>query len=196
MVPAKVNSKVYQGSTFNQVLRLESPTKTYKAITAITKDAPLVVTSTAHGVPTGWRFRVTNVVGMKEVNLATDVYYTATDTTANTLTVNAINSIDYTTYVSGGVVEYNTPLDLTGYTARMHVRGKLEDTIILVTLTTENGGIAIDNVLRTITITMTATATAALTFSTAVYSLEIISSGGVVSSPVAGVLTLIKEVTR
>ena len=37
-----------------------------------------------------------------------------------------------------------TPVDLTGCTARMQIRAKIEATTPLLTLTTENGGIALD----------------------------------------------------
>ena len=194
--PVKLNLKVYQGSTFTEVLRWESNTKVYKPITAITKTAPVVITATAHNIPTGWRARVTNVVGMKELNCAADVYYVVTGTATNTVTINAVNALGYTEYVSGGVLEYNEPVDLTGYTARMQIRGKLTDTTVIKELTTVNGGIVIDNTLKTITIAISAADTAAFVFNTAVYSLEMVSSGGQVSQMLTGTLTLVKEVTR
>lgn len=196
MTPAKINAKIYQGITFNQVLRLESPLKTYKSISNITKTAPIVLTALEHNIPEGWRFRVTNVAGMKEINSTSGIYYYASNTTTDAITINAINAVDFTAYTSGGIVEYNTPMDFNGYTARMHVRIKLEDVMPLLVLTTENGGIIIDTVLKTITITISAAATAALTFSAAVYSLELVSGTGIVSSPITGSLTLVKEVTR
>lgn len=194
--PVKLNLKVYQGSTFTEVLRWESSTKVYKPITAVTKTAPVVITATAHDCPAGWRARVTNVAGMKELNSTGDNYYLITDTTANTVTINAVNAVAYSDYTSGGILEYNQPIDLAGYTARMQIRAKLADTTTLKELTTQNGGIVIDNTAKTITITISAADTALFTFSTAVYSLELVSSGGQVSQLVAGTLTLVKEVTR
>lgn len=194
--PVKMNFKVYQGSTFSEVLRWESATKVYVPISSITQSAPMTVTTSSPvGCPIGWRTRITNVAGMKEVNCATDTYYTVTDIVGNNNTYNAINSLGFSTYTSGGVIEYNEPVDLTGYTARMQVRGKLEDTDIIKELTTENGGIAIDNVLKTITITISAADTAAMTFSQAVYSLELVN-GSVVTPFINGSLSLVKEVTR
>lgn len=192
--PVKVNFKVYQGSTFKEVLRWESSTKVYKPITAIAKTAPISITAVAHGVPTGWRAKVTNVAGMKEINSA-DVYHTITDTTADTLQINAVNAFGFTDYVSGGILEYNAPVDLTGVTARMQLRSKLEDAEFILELTTENDGIVIDTILKTITINISALATAALTFITGVYSLELIKSGEVTPF-VTGTMTLVKEVTR
>lgn len=88
------------------------------------------------------------------------------------------------------------PTDLTGCTARMHVRRKLEDTNILVSLTTENGGIALGGVDGTITLGLTAAQTSAITWATGVYDLEIIFATGLVRRLLAGNVTVSKEVTR
>ena len=193
--PVKINFKLYQGSTFKEVLRWGSDTRVYKPITAISQNAPCVVESTAHGLPVGWGFQISNVKGMKEINSDSDSYI-ATGTTTDTVTINAVNSVDYTAYTSGGVISYNQPVDLTGFTARMQLRNKVEDELPIVELTTENSGIVIDNVLKTIKIIISAAATAAFTFQTAVYSLELVSSGGEVTPFVNGTITLYKEVTR
>lgn len=194
VAPVKINFKMYQGSTFKEVLRRETSTKVYKAITGITKAAPTVITAVGHGIPVGWRAKVTNVAGMTDIN-STETYHTITGTTTDTVTINALNSLGYKDYVSGGVLEYNQPYDLTGITARMQLRGKITDTDYIVELTTENGGIVIDNVDRTITIVVSATATAAFTFSSAVYSMELIDGTEVIPF-ITGNITLEKEVTR
>lgn len=193
--PAKVNFKMYQGSTFNEVLRWESGTKVYKTISGITKSAPMVVTANAHSIPVGWRAKITNVAGMKEIN-STDTYQLVTGTTTNTVTFNNINSLGYTDYTSGGVLEYNQPVDLTGYTARMQLRAKLEDVDPIAEYTTTNGKIQIDTSGYGIVITVDAITTAAYTFSTALYSLEMVSPTSTVTQLAAGTITLIKEVTR
>lgn len=194
ITPTKINLKIYQGSTFKEVLRWESAVKTYAAITGITKAAPMVITTPAHALPAGWRFKVTNVAGMKEIN-STDTYQTATTVDTNTITVNAVNSLGYTDYISGGVVEYNQPNNLFGVAARMQIREKINSTTTLDELTTENGKIVLDNVLKTITILLTDTITAAYTFSSAVYSMELIVSGEVIPF-IYGDIALIKEITR
>jgi hypothetical protein len=193
--PAKVNFKLYQGSTFNEVLRWESSVKSYKPITAIAKSAPLVVTSTAHGIPVEWRVKFTNILGMTELNNS-ETYYKVTSTAANTITISDINSLSFKDYISGGVIEYNTPIDLTGFTARMQIRAKIDDTTVIQELTTSNGAIAINNTTKTITLTIPPEITATYTFSTAVYSLEMVSSGGQVTPFCNGTITLVKEVTR
>lgn len=191
--PTKLNFKVYQGSTFQETLRWESSTKVYAPITMIAKSAPMVITATSHGVPPGWRVKVTGALGMKEVNMTDPVL--ATSVTADTVTVNSVNSLNYATYTGGGVLEYNQPVNLAGFTARMQIRQKLEDSTVVKELTTENGGIVIDNVTKTIALNISATDTAAFSFQTAVYSLELVN-GAVVTPFAGGNLTLIKEVTR
>lgn len=185
---------MYQGSTFKEYLRWESAEKGYAAISGITKAAPMVITATGHTVPEGWRFKVTNVSGMKEIN-SSDIYHTASTVGVNSITVNAINSLGFTDYVSGGVVEYNKPNNLFGVTARMQIREKASSTTLIEELTTENGKILIDNVLKTITILLTDTITSAYTFSSAVYSMELIVSGEVIPF-IFGDITLVKEITR
>ena len=197
MTPAKINYKIYQGSTFKEVFRWESQTKQYANISAITKAAPCVITTTAnHTIPTGWRVRVNGVVGMKEINMtAEDSYYIVTAAGSNTITLNQVNSAGYTTYTSGGVVEWNTPVPLTGFTAKMQIRETIDSSVILE-LTHLNGGISIDTANYTITVTMTSAQTALFNFPTAIYSLELTDSNGDVTTFIQGNLTLIQEVTR
>ena len=193
VAPIKLNIKVYQGSTFSKVLRWESSTKKYIPITAISKAAPMVVTAPAHGVPVGWRTKLTNISGMKEV--ANIDYITNTATTLDTLTFNSINSLSYTAYASGGVLEYNQPIDLQGMTARMQIREKLTSPTVLLQLTTENGLIQLDNTLKTIVFSIPAQTTETLTFKQAVYSLELVKGTTVVPFA-SGTVSLVPEVTR
>lgn len=193
MAPSKLNFKIYQGSTFSETLRWESATKVYVPITNITKTAPMVVTATAHGVPANWRTKITSVQGMKEANTAD--YVLATGVTANTLTYNSVNALNYTAYISGGVLEYNQPVDLSQYAARMQIREKLSSTTVIKELTTQNSGIVIDNTAKTITLKISAADTAQFTFKSAVYSLELVNADVVVPF-IYGNLTLEAEVTR
>ena len=194
MSPSRLNFKIYQGSTFREVLRWESDTKVYVPIVNISKTAPAVVTATAHGAPQGWRVKIYNAGGMKEINDTTN-YIIATDVTANTLTFNSINALSYTAYVSNGVLEYNQPVPLAGYSARMQIRSKLASTDIIDELTTTNGRIILDTTTSTITLTIPAATTAAYTFKTAVYSLELVAGAEVIPF-IYGNITLDFEVTR
>lgn len=192
--PVKLNYKIYQGSTFREIYRWETSTKVYVPITGISKTAPIVVTAPNHGMPVGWRAKIGGVLGMKEINTG-DNYLVSTDTTQNSVTFNHINATNYGTYTSGGILEYNQPVDLAGYTGRMQIRQKVDSPDVILSLTTENGGVEIDNDIKTITIQITAQQTQALTFQVAVYSLELVKGTEVVPF-CSGTLTLVKEVTR
>ena len=85
--------------------------------------------------------------------------------------------------------------NLTGYTARMQIRAKLDSDTVLHSLTTENGGILLDNVTKTITMYIPDETTQTFTFKAAVYDLELIS-GGEVTALASGSITLVREVTR
>lgn len=88
------------------------------------------------------------------------------------------------------------PTDLTGCTARMQVRSSIDDPVVLLSLTTENGGIALGGTAGTITLGLTAVQTTAINWMTGVYDLEIIFSTGLVRRLLAGNVTVSKEVTR
>jgi hypothetical protein len=193
--PTKINFKIYQGSTFRETLRWESALKIYSPITNISKSAPMVVTAAGHGVPVGWRVKISGAIGMKEANTG-DTYLTTSEVTTNSVTFNSVNALNYTTYTGGGVLEYNQPVDLTGFSARMQVRAKLDDAVVIKELTTVNGGIVINNTSKTVQLYMSAADTAAFSFQSAVYSLELVSSGNEVTQLVNGSLTLVREVTR
>lgn len=89
-----------------------------------------------------------------------------------------------------------TPLDLTGYTAKMHIRRLINDASEMLELSTENGSITLQGNLGRIAIMITAEQTASLT-SSGVYDLEIIGpSGTPVERVLKGQFTLDPEVTR
>lgn len=190
---------ILQGKTFALPLRYESTPVVYKPITGITQSAPVSITAPAHGIPNGWRVAVVSVKGMTEINAEANAvkdkdYHIATVVNANTVELNDVNSTDFKTYVSGGYLQFNTPVDLAGATARMSVKDKVGGTELL-SLTTENGGITIDNTAKTITLNVTAVASAALTWTKGVYDLELIGTGGTVTALLTGKVAVTKEVT-
>jgi len=202
MNPARINYKVYQGSTFEEVFRWESATKSYATIGSIPNVAPCKVI-VAIGDPTPppqWRIRITGVAGMKEINLVNeDDYYLSTSVTGtnnNEIIINSINAANFSTYTSGGIVTWNTPVPLTNLTAAMQIRETIDSTVLLE-LTTTNGGIVINPTDYTITVKMTSAQTTAFTFSTAIYSLELTDTlSGKVTTFLTGNLSLVREVTR
>lgn len=197
MQPAKVNYKMYQGSTFQETYRWESQTKVYVPIESIAKSAPCVITTTnPHLLPFNWRFKVVGASGMKEINSASqDSYYIATAVTSNTVTINKINSLSYTAYTGGGVLEYNQPVPLTNFSARMQLRESVDSNVIIYEATSTAGQIVVDDLNKAITLTIPSNITAGFNFTTAVYSLELFNGNNVVPFLI-GNITLIPEVTR
>jgi hypothetical protein len=88
------------------------------------------------------------------------------------------------------------PIDLTAATARMMVRADPDDVSPLLTLTTENGRIALGGALGTIALTISATVTAALTdWGKGVWDIEIVQ-GSTVTRILEGFAVLSKEATH
>lgn len=88
------------------------------------------------------------------------------------------------------------PVNLTGYTARMHVRQTVKSATTVVEMTTANGRIVLYPTTGKIAITLTAVETAALPTKPCVYDLELVSSTGVVTRLIEGKFTIKPEVTR
>lgn len=196
---ATQNLIIRKGSTYQQIVRWETPPIVYKPITGISQAAPAVVTAATHGVPDGWRVAIVSVKGMTQINALNSPpkdkdYHKATVGNANAITLNDVNSSDYKTYTSGGYVQYNTPKDMTGYSARMSIKDKVGGTELL-RLDTIGGKIVIDNTAKTITLALTATQTAAITFTKGVYDLEMVSAVGDVTPLMKGSVTIEAEVT-
>lgn len=87
-------------------------------------------------------------------------------------------------------------VNLTGCTARLQMRASLTNPTVLVELTSVLGGIVLGGTAGTVQIKMTAAATAALTWTRAVYDLEIIYADATVRRLLAGDVTVSPEVTR
>lgn len=88
-----------------------------------------------------------------------------------------------------------TAVNTTGFTARMQLRTAYSASSATIELTTANGRISLTNA-GVITLSLTATETAALAAGRYVYDLEMVSSGGVVTRLLEGVVTVSPEVTR
>lgn len=193
MTPTKTNFKIYQGSTFVEVLRYESTTKVYTNISAAFNSAPFMITANNHGMVAGWRCKLSNLGGMTEANNLD--YIVASSVTNNDLVFNSVNAVGFKTYTTGGILEYNEPISLANMTARMQIREKVTSSSVIDELTTENGMIVIDNDNKTIVIQIPAGTTAEYTFKSAVYSLELVSDSIVIPF-IYGNIVLNKEITR
>lgn len=89
-----------------------------------------------------------------------------------------------------------SPIDLTGYSARMQVREDYSSATALVDATTGNGDITLGGVSGSIDIHIPASVTGALNFDTGKYDIEIVDASGVVTRLLQGSVVLSPEVTR
>lgn len=88
-----------------------------------------------------------------------------------------------------------SPINLTGYTARMAIRTVPAANTVALTLTTENGRISLGGAAGTINLSIAATDTATLEDGIYVYDLEMVT-GVTVTRLVMGTFLVRPEVTR
>lgn len=183
--------RVAAGETFRPTIRWATEVLLGKPITAISQTAPAIVTAVGHSVPAGWPVAVVSAKGMTQINSPRYPprpadWRPATVLTADTVGLNDVNSADFSAYLSGGFLVYNTPMSLVGVTARMVIRDAPLDGAILATLT-QVSGIALDTGAFTI---IPRLETAALTWTTGYYDLELTDAGAVVTQLISGVITI------
>lgn len=197
--PKNLDLTIYQGRTFQHVVRWETSPTVYKEITNITRAAPMVVTAVGHGMSTGWYGAITDVGGMTEVNASANAprandYQQATVVDVDTVQFDAVDSARFSAYASGGYIRYNTPKDLGGATARMDLRDRVGGALLL-SLSSTTGEITLDNANHMIVIEITPAITELMTYKKAVYDLEIEAGDGTVSVLLVGSVTVVPEVT-
>jgi hypothetical protein len=88
-----------------------------------------------------------------------------------------------------------TPINLTGFTAKMQLRKEYNSTIADLTLTTGGGGIVISGATGKIDISASAAQTAVLDPTYYVYDLEL-TSGTNISRLIQGQITVAEQVTQ
>lgn len=192
--------EIEQGATFSPVLRYQQPQFTVKTITGITKSGQGVVSAASHGITADGPVWIVGVLGMDQINHRADKLknpasgYYAYYVDGNSLRLN-VDTSRFQAYTSGGELLYHPPYDLTGYTARMYIREDIESADIILSLTTENGGITLGGTAGSITLLATATQTAALEILTGVYDLELVN-GSTVTRLLSGIITVSEEVTH
>lgn len=89
-----------------------------------------------------------------------------------------------------------TPVNLTGYTARMQVRSSTASPDVLLEMTSTNGKIQITPSTGTVTLVFSAATTAAITWKRGKYDLEMVSSDGTVTRLIEGQISVSQEITR
>ena len=92
----------------------------------------------------------------------------------------------------------NTPINITGYSARSQIRPTIESATVMVDATIANGKLSIVNPATDgkVQLLLSATDTAALASGTAVWDLELVAGDGTVTRLLQGSVTISPEVTR
>lgn len=182
---------ITRGDTFTMEFRWGTEVLTYLPITAISlASGPPRLTVSAHGIPDRWPVAVTRVGGMKQINAENsppddDDYHEIRVIDANTIEFNGMDATGFSAYTSGGFVQFRTPQDLTGYTARMDVKDKIGGTVLFSSEVDADPldiiTLAVDAAAFKTTATISATDTAAITAKAGVTNLEMVSPTGVVT---------------
>lgn len=183
---------IQRGSTFEmEVFWAHEDKLTYKAITGIdlSQGAPRLEV-TGHGLADGYPCAVTRVAGMKQINAANSPpsgsdYHEATVIDPNTIELNGVDATGFSAYASGGFIQFKTPVDFSGYTARMDIKDKVGGTV-LASSEIDADPLDIITIVQSpadakLTITLAATDTAALAWKKGVTDLEMVSPLGVVT---------------
>ena len=89
-----------------------------------------------------------------------------------------------------------TPVDLTGYTARMQARSTVDSTTTIFSWTSGGGQLVLGGAAGTITLAIADSVSATYPAGTYVYDLELESGGGETTRLLQGTFTIVAEVTR
>ena len=189
------------GATADIPIRVESDELTFAPITAITKAAPVAITSTGHGIPDGWRAAVLNVGGMTELNAVWNAirdsdFRRLAVIDVNTIAFPGVTSAGFRTYTTGGELAYYAPKDLSGYTAaRMDIKRAVGGAV-LASLSTTDGTIEIDSANSAVWLHIVPTTLVELAAGDYVFDIELLDGTDVLALCSAeSVLHLLPEVT-
>jgi hypothetical protein len=189
-----------QAETFRMTVRWGTDPLIFVPITKIAQSAPAKVTAPSHGILPGWPVAVSAVAGMTDINASSTPpkpkdYHPAVVIDADTVTLTDLNAAGFSAYTGGGVLQYQTPVPLVGYTAKMSIKDKIGGAE-LYRLDTLSSKIVLDSTAYTITLNIPASDTTGFTWSKGVYDLKLVSAAGVVTTLLSGAVTVVAEVTQ
>ena len=185
--------KITEGSDYSDYIQWATSECRFVDATLV-PGAPLRITATGHGIIDGWGL----VYILRSDDFDAEIPRTVKVVDANTLT---IPCLDGGAMTAGPVVlRVLEPVDLAGFTARMHVRATVESTATLLDLDTGNPvgepRIVVDNTTKRISRIIPHQYTTALTWDKGVYDMEMVASDGTVTRIDSGAVVVSKEVTR
>lgn len=193
MTAATQNFDVNAGETFLKAFRYGTKPLVTKAITMITQAAPPQVTAAGHGLVAGWPAAVVSAQGMTQINSPhypprSSDWTSVTIIDGSNVTLDDVNSSDFTAYSSGGFLVYPTPVDLTSMTGSFSVFDNPEHTGTPLLTETTAPGLVFDNTAKKITVQFE---TAALGWTTGYFELVVIDSASVKRELINGVINIL-----
>jgi hypothetical protein len=196
MSTVRLDLVINQGETFTKALNWYGGGKVCKLIGSLTPGCPTLITINTHGLPSASDTPVfiQHVKGATRANTGTKQPALATYIDANSFYVD-VDTVGQLYTPNTGLVTYFAPKNLTSWTARMHIREELEDTVTIDELVSPTD-ITISTNDAKITITIAASVTEDYDFDKAVYDLELVDAGGNVTRLVEGEIEFRREVTR
>jgi hypothetical protein len=196
-----------QGSTYRAIARWGVPACTLKAITAISLTAPATLTVPSHGLVNGWPVTIEGADSMEAyvrddlggatLEPITKHQHSASPVDDDTITLPCVNTLASKAYAGKAALRYNAPVDMAGYAGRLQVRNKAGD--LLISLTSDDGDIIINNTTKTIEVVFMASRTVGATWKSASFALEmyvVIDSKEYVTTVASGEVILIRETVR
>ena len=196
-----VDIKIIKGKTFEFVYRYADSELLYLPISGMPSIAPVRLTVANHGMPDGWPISVESVKSPEELNTGYGDFYIASVVSPSVIELNSIRSDGWRPYSAGGYVIFNRPFDLTGCSARMQIRDRVNGMLLLSFSSdfgsTADGIIEIDLALSALVVRLSPAVTSAITWARGVYDLELITPSGDVY-PITTISSVIvgDEVTR
>ncbi|MFK3971122.1 hypothetical protein ACI2KS_10385 [Pseudomonas sp. NPDC087358] len=177
-----VDINIVKGKTFEFMYRYADQELAYLPISGMPSTAPVRLTVVNHGIPDGWPISIEGVKQPEELNTGDGDVYIASVVTSSVIELNSVRSDNWRAYIPSGSVIFNRPFDLTGCSARMQIRDRVDGKILLTlnsdSSTEPDGIIEIDTSLAALVVRLTPAVTTAITWRQGVYDLELITPSG------------------
>lgn len=173
---------IQRGKTFEFGYLYAEDELLYLPITGMPSTAPVRLTVVGHNVPDGWPVRVTCVKAPAELNSAEDESYIAWVIDADTIELNAVNAHCWKAFSGSGLLVFNKPMDLSGWSCHAQVRDRVGGTVLFTWHSdpgeSPDGEIEVDLARSTFVLKMDAATAAALKWKRGKYDVEAIAPGG------------------
>lgn len=199
----RIDLTIQRGKTFEFGFLYADNELVYKDITAMPSVAPVRLTVVGHGIPDGWPVQIQCVKAPVELNTdpeGENPQYFVKVIDADTIELNSVNAHCWKAFSGSGLVIFNKPMDLTGWSCRSQVRDKVGGTVLFSwnsdPLELPDGEAVVDIASSAFFLKVDAATAEALEWKKGVYDVEAINPAGEVFPVTAiGQVVVSDEVT-